>query len=62
MIGKKTREQQRRIIEKRVDTTSAGADFDPRPDLKSSDRREARKEDGRPQGRAQPRKPPDDAG
>lgn len=33
MIGKKTRQQQRQIIEKRVDTSNAGKDFDPRPYL-----------------------------
>lgn len=45
MVGKKTHEQQQRIIEKKVDTTNADPDFDPGPDLKASDRREARKED-----------------
>lgn len=45
MVGKKTHDQQQRIIEKKVDTTNADPDFDPRPDLKDSDRREDRKED-----------------
>ena len=45
MTGKKTHEQQQKIIEKRVDTTNADKDFDPRPDLKASDRREARKDE-----------------
>ncbi|VDS07758.1 hypothetical protein PARHAE_00936 [Paracoccus haematequi] len=44
MVGKKTHDQQQRIIEKKVDTTNADPDFDPRPDLKASDRREDRKE------------------
>jgi hypothetical protein len=38
MVGKKTHEQQQRIIEKRVDTSNAGDDFDPRPDLERSKR------------------------
>ena len=45
MVGPKTHEQQQRIIQKKVDTTNADPDFDPKPDLKASDRREARKED-----------------
>ena len=45
MVGKKTHDQQQRIIEKKVDTTNADPDFDPRPDLKASERREARKYD-----------------
>lgn len=45
MVGKKTHDQQQRIIEKKVDTTNAHPDFDPRPDLKASERREARKDD-----------------
>ena len=45
MIGKKTHDQQQRIIEKKVDTTNADPDFNPRPDLKASERREARKDD-----------------
>ena len=45
MIGKKTHDQQQRIIEKKVDTTNANPDFDPRPALKASERREARKDD-----------------
>ena len=45
MVGKKTHDQQQRIIEKKVDTTNADSDFDPRPDLKASERREARKDD-----------------
>ncbi|WP_306753467.1 hypothetical protein [Paracoccus actinidiae] len=45
MVGKKTHDQQQRIIEKKVDTTNADPDFDPRPDLKASERREARKDD-----------------
>jgi hypothetical protein len=36
MVGKKTHEQQLRIIEKRVNTSNAGDDFDPRPDLERS--------------------------
>ena len=44
MVGKKTHDQQQRIIEKKVDTTNADPDFDPRPDLKASERREARKD------------------
>lgn len=38
MVGKKTHEQQQRIIEKRVDTSNADPDFDPRPDLKRAER------------------------
>ncbi|NGM46059.1 hypothetical protein G5B31_10960 [Rhodobacter sp. SGA-6-6] len=34
MSGNKTHDQQRRILEKRVDTSNADKDFDPRPDLK----------------------------
>ncbi len=45
MVGKKTHDQQQRIIEKKVDTTNADPDFDPRPDLKASERRETRKDD-----------------
>ncbi|MCZ0961410.1 hypothetical protein [Paracoccus benzoatiresistens] len=45
MVGKKTKDQQQRIIEKRVDTTNADPDFDPRPDLKASDKREAQKDE-----------------
>ena len=45
MVGRKTHDQQQRIIEKKVDTTNADPDFDPRPDLKPSERREARKDD-----------------
>ena len=45
MAGKKTHDQQQRIIEKKVDTTNADPDFDPRPDMKASERREARKDD-----------------
>jgi hypothetical protein len=45
MVGKKTHDQQQRIIEKKVDTTNADPDFDPRPDLKASERHEARKDD-----------------
>ncbi len=45
MVGKKTHDQQQRIIEKKVDTTNADPDFAPRPDLKASERREARKDD-----------------
>ena len=45
MVGRKTHDQQQRIIEKKVDTTNADPDFDPRPDLKASERREARKDD-----------------
>jgi hypothetical protein len=45
MVGKKTHDQQQQIIEKKVDTTNADPDFDPRPDLKASERREARKDD-----------------
>lgn len=45
MVGKKTHDQQQRIIEKKVDTTNADPDFDPRPDLKASERRKARKDD-----------------
>ena len=36
MTGKKTHEQQQKIIEKRVDTTNADKDFDPRPYLNAS--------------------------
>jgi len=36
MSGNRTHEQQLRIIEKRVDTSNAGDDFDPRPDLERS--------------------------
>jgi hypothetical protein len=45
MVGKKTHDQQQRIIQKKVDTTDADPDFDPRPDLKASEQREARKDD-----------------
>ncbi|GHG13216.1 MULTISPECIES: hypothetical protein [Paracoccus] len=45
MVGKKTHDQQQRIIQKKVDTTDAGPDFDPGPDLKASEQREARKDD-----------------
>ncbi|MTE00784.1 hypothetical protein GIY56_10820 [Paracoccus sp. YIM 132242] len=45
MVGRKTKDQQQRIIEKRVDTTNADPDFDPRPDLKASDKREAQKDE-----------------
>jgi hypothetical protein len=38
MAGRKTHEQQLRIIEKQVDTSNAGDDFDPRPDLKRAER------------------------
>jgi hypothetical protein len=38
MVGKKAHEQQRRIIEKRVDTSNAGKEFDPRPDLERAKR------------------------
>jgi hypothetical protein len=38
MVGKKSREQQLRIIEKRVNTKDAGKDFDPRPDLERQER------------------------
>ena len=38
MAGRKTHEQQLRIIEKRVDTTNADDDFDPRPDLERQER------------------------
>jgi hypothetical protein len=37
MQSNKTHEQQTRIIEKRVDTTNAGPDFDIEADLKRSD-------------------------
>ena len=37
MQASKTHEQQMRIIEKRVDTSNAGADFDIEADLKRSD-------------------------
>jgi len=37
MQSNKTHEQQMRIIEKRVDTTNAGPDFDIEADLKRSD-------------------------
>ena len=37
MVGKKTREQQMRIIEKQENTANAGDDFDPSIDLKKSD-------------------------
>ncbi|MDQ7261379.1 hypothetical protein NM680_06130 [Paracoccus sp. PS-1] len=36
MTGKKTRQQQRQIIEKRVDTSNAGKDFDSRPYLEAA--------------------------
>lgn len=45
MAGNKTHEQQQKIIQKRVNTTNADSDFDPQPDLKASDRREAQKDD-----------------
>ncbi|WP_207100827.1 hypothetical protein [Paracoccus shandongensis] len=44
MVGRKTKDQQQRIIEKRVDTTNADPDFDPRPDLTASEKREAQKD------------------
>lgn len=37
MSGNKTHEQQRRILEKRVDTSNADKDFDPRPILKAAE-------------------------
>ena len=37
MQGNKTHQQQRNIIEKRVDTSNAGDDFDARADLDRSD-------------------------
>lgn len=37
MAGNKTHQQQLRIIEKKVDTSNAGDDFDPRPDLKRAE-------------------------
>ena len=37
MAGKKTDDQQLRIIEKRVDTANAGDDFDAEADLAKSD-------------------------
>ena len=36
MSGDKTHQQQRQIIEKRVDTSNADKDFDPRPYLNAS--------------------------
>ncbi|APO79752.1 hypothetical protein AM571_PC02023 (plasmid) [Rhizobium etli 8C-3] len=36
MAGKRTHEQELRIIEKRENTTNAGDDFDPSVDLKKS--------------------------
>lgn len=45
MVGKKTKDQQQRIIEKQVDTTNADPDFDPSPDLKASDKRGAQKDE-----------------
>lgn len=45
MTGKKTHEQQRRIIEERENTKNAGDDFDAEKDLKRSKQdREARRE------------------
>lgn len=41
MSGNKTHQQQRQILEKRVDTTNAGKDFDPRPDFRRAERGEA---------------------
>lgn len=38
MAGNKTHEQQLRIIEKRVDTSNADKDFDPRPDLEAAEK------------------------
>lgn len=37
MSGNKTHQQQRRILEKRVDTSNADKDFDPRPDLERAE-------------------------
>ena len=37
MQGNKTHQQQRNIIEKRVDTSNAGDDFDARADLERSE-------------------------
>lgn len=37
MTGQKTRQQQRQIIEKRVDTSNADKDFDPRPYLEAAE-------------------------
>ncbi|MCA1491697.1 MULTISPECIES: hypothetical protein [Sinorhizobium/Ensifer group] len=37
MVGRKTHEQQRRIIEGREDTSNAGKDFDAEADLKRSE-------------------------
>ena len=38
MTGNKTHDLERRIIEKRIDTTNAGKDLDPRPDLKAAEK------------------------
>ncbi len=38
MAGNKTHEQQRRILERRVDTSNADKDFDPRPYLSTPKR------------------------
>lgn len=37
MSGNKTHQQQRDILQKRVDTSNADKDFDPRPDLKAQE-------------------------
>ncbi|MEZ2128090.1 MULTISPECIES: hypothetical protein [unclassified Sinorhizobium] len=46
MTGKKTHEQQMRVIEKRENTANADADFDPRTDLKKSSTERARERQG----------------
>lgn len=60
--GSKTRQQQRQIIEKRVDTSNEDKDFDPRPYLEASEhprqqvaeeRRPLRQEDGDPAPRGE---------
>lgn len=37
MVGKKTHEQQQRVLQRREDTSNAGKDFDAEAELKRSD-------------------------
>jgi hypothetical protein len=47
MAGKKTHEQQLRIIEERVNTKNADDDFDAEEDLKRSEQEKAARREGR---------------
>ncbi|SIR19769.1 hypothetical protein SAMN05421641_1303 [Paracoccus thiocyanatus] len=58
MAGNKTHEQQLRIIEKRVDTSNADKDFDPRPDLEAAEKGGGRVEET-PEAEREPLTPAD---